>query len=177
MPLGAAAGSGGCGGHERSYGIQLRSNPFIGCRQSLFERRGRLPVQGFEQQAVIAVPAPHALRLSEIVALPDVFSRNAGNRVDQLVDRYQIVCPQIQRVRVFGPHDPVDTLDAVGNVAVRAGLASVAPHLDRVAVGSQSDLTANGGGRVLAASVVCAQWSVDVLGPDDAGIPAKIFTI
>src|SRR5205814_10655776 len=116
---------------------ELLRDPRIRLRETLFERDLRLPSEHFTQAGVVAVPAPHALRLGEVVALVNGLACDGRDDVHQLVDRHHTVLSQVQRLAVIRPHQAVDALDAIVDVAVGARLIAVAPDFNRALVPGQ----------------------------------------
>ena len=73
-------------------------------------------------------------------------------------------------------HDAVDAVEAVVDVAERAGLLAVAPDLDAhvAAVLGLEDLAAHRGGRLLATAEPGAVGTVDVVEAGDVGLQAAL---
>ena len=107
----------------------------------------------------------------------DGLAGDARHDVDQLIDRDHPILAEVQRLAEARTHEAVDSLDAIVDVAVRAGLQTVAPHLDLAAVGRQRDLTANRRRRLLATSVVGAERSEDVVEANDARLETEVFLV
>ena len=77
--------------------------------------------------------------------------------------------PRLSGSWIVGPHQPVDALDAVVDVAERARLLAVAPDLDLDVAGQLRDghLAADRRRRLLAAAVPGAERPEDVVEADD----------
>ena len=89
-----------CGGsHDghRSLRKNLSRDPRKGHGQPLLQPHGGLPTQHFPQPSIVAVPATHALRSTQVVSLRDLFAGNPRHHVDQFVDGYEF----IQSLRVY----------------------------------------------------------------------------
>src|SRR5437667_6074821 len=133
---------------------ELSPDPLVGPAEALLEADDRLPVQHLAQERVVAVPAAHALRLAQVVLLLDLLAGDLRDDVDQLVDRDHAILAEIERLAEVRAHQSVDALHAVVDVAVRARLLAVTPHVDDVLVLGQGDLAADRGRRLLTATVV-----------------------
>src|SRR5262249_26099534 len=133
---------------------QLAADPLVGPLEALLEANDGLPSEHRSQQRVVAVASPHALRLGQVVLLLDALARDLRHDVDELVDRDHAVLAEVERPAEVRPHQAINALDAVVDVAVRARLLPVAPHVDDVLVLSERDLAADRRRRLLAAAVV-----------------------
>src|SRR4051794_36984321 len=111
------------------------------------------------------------------MALVDSLASDVGDQVDQLVDRDQPISAQVERLRVVAAHQSMQPLDAVVDVAVRAGLPPVAPDLDLVSVAGQCDLAADRRRRLLATAVVRAQLAIDVVEADDSRLETEVLPV
>ena len=94
----------------------------------------RLPAEHLAEPRVVGVAAADALRSRDV---PDADVPLAGDLDDdpgQLVDRDHPVGAEVEGLGVVRPHQAVDALDAVVDVAERPRLLAVAPDLDLAAV-------------------------------------------
>src|ERR1700738_5089223 len=124
--------NGRCSGNGTLF--QLSFDPSIGLCQSVFQRDLRLPLEDFTQTRVVAIAAAHALGLGDVIAFADPLAGDLRHDVHQFVDRNHAVLSEIDRLAMIALHQPVDTFDAVIDVAVRTGLLAVAPNFNVVAV-------------------------------------------
>src|ERR1035437_5785720 len=90
----------------RSLGENLGSNPLVCNGQPLLQPDGGFPTQYFTQTSIVTVPTAHALRSSKVVSLRDPFASDPRHHIDQLVNRYEFIRSQIERVAVVRSHDP-----------------------------------------------------------------------
>src|ERR1041384_8065620 len=74
-------------------------------------------------------------------------------------------------------HQPVNTFDAVIDVAVRSRLQSITPNFNFIVSISQSNLPTNRRRRFLAASVISAERAKDVMEPNNARIQPEVFGV
>src|SRR5947207_12559307 len=74
-------------------------------------------------------------------------------------------------------HQPINSLDTIVDVTVRARLQSVAPDLDLIAVCGQANLAANRGRRFLAPAVVRAQRTKDVVETHYSRVQTKVLGV
>src|ERR1700730_10579688 len=108
---------------------ELVLDPRICARQTFLERNLRLPAEDLAKQRVIGIAATDTLRTST-VSLDDGNTGDSRNHVRQLVDTHHAVLAQIEWFWKVRPHELVDTLHAVVNVAKRSGLFPIAPDVD-----------------------------------------------
>src|SRR6266536_2179413 len=156
---------------------ELLADPAVGAGQAVLEAHGGLPAEHLAHAADVGVAAAHALRLGGVVALGDALAGDAADEVDQLVDRDHAVLAEVDGVMVVGLHQPVDALDAVGHVAVGAGLLPVAPDLDLVVLVRRGDLAADGGGGLLPAPLPGPERPEDVVEADHPGGEAVVLAV
>ena len=106
-------------------------------------------------------------------------SAMSAMRLGELVDREHPVLAEIERLAVVGAHQAVDALDAVVDVAERAGLLAVSPDLDLGVAGQlgDGDLAAQGGRGLLAAAVPGAERAEDVVEADGAGVEPVVLAV
>src|SRR5690606_14843013 len=64
--------------------IHLRRNPGVGRHDALAEGAAGLPAQHLAKPAIVAIAAPHALRLGNVVPFADGLARGFGDNVYQL---------------------------------------------------------------------------------------------
>ena len=74
---------------------------------------------------------------------PNLLAGDCSHNIHQFVDTNEPILPEIDRLSVIGHHEAIDAFDAVVDVAIRARLIAVAPHLDLVAVARARDLAAD----------------------------------
>jgi hypothetical protein len=91
------------------------------------------------------------------VPLKDAFTGDFGHQIHQLIDTDQLVRSQVERLRIIGAHNPVDSFNAVVDVHERTALFSISPDLYFISVGSQGDLATDSRWSLLLASFVSAQ--------------------
>src|SRR3989440_7581860 len=157
--------------------VKPAPDPGIRVCEAIIEPSPWLPIQHLTQTAIIAISAPDALRLGDIVLLLEVLSRDPADEVDQLVDRHEMLRSQVDRLPVVGVHDPGQPLDAVPNVAETARLLAVPPDLDRRALLRLRDFSADRGGGLLPASPLGPPWAGDVVGADHRDSQAVGFPV
>ena len=107
----------------------------------------------------------------------NLLSGDPGHQTNQFVNRNHPVLAQVDRVRLAGLHQAVDTFHAIVHVAIRACLVSVSPDFNGAPVAGQRYLAANRGGRFLAASFESAQRTEDVVKADDARVESEILRV
>src|ERR1700733_1866795 len=95
---------------------ELILDPRISASQAFLERNLRLPSEDLAKQSVIGIAATDTLGASNM-SLGDGNTSDPGNHVGQLVDTHHAVLAQIEWVWKVGPHELVDTLHAVVDVA------------------------------------------------------------
>jgi len=66
---------------------------------------------------------------SKFMTLLDLFAGNARDQIHQPVDRDQFLRPQVERIVVFGGHDPDQPFHTVVHIHKRARLLAVSPNL------------------------------------------------
>src|SRR5436305_4515460 len=145
--------------------LKLRLDPGVGWGQAILQAGSRKPAENLSEPRVVAVSPPDTLRRVEPVTLAHGLAGDPGHEVHQLVDRHPFVRSKVERLRVVGLHDSVDAFDAVVHVEVRAALAAIPPHLDRLAVACQGHLPADGRRSLLTPPIVCAHRPVNVVEP------------
>src|SRR6266571_7180144 len=78
---------------------------------------------------------------------------------------------------IVASYKAMDTFDAIVDVTIRAGLLSVSPHFDLIAVPCERDLAAYRRGRLLSASIIGAQRPEDVMKPDYSCFESEVFAV
>src|SRR6266536_6631537 len=147
----------------------LLVDPSVRLVQTLPQSDPGLPAEHPADAGVVGVATAHALRSSAVAQREVGLAGDLDDRLRQLVDGDQLACPDVERLPVVRPHQAVDALDAVVDVAERAGLPAVPPDLDLVAGLGQGDLAAHGRRSLLAAAVIGAVRPVDVVEARDPG--------
>ena len=64
----------------------------------------------------------------------DPFTGDFGHNLNQLIDRDHAVLAKIDWIPVRRPHDAIDPLHTVVDIAVGTSLFSIAPDFDRVTI-------------------------------------------
>lgn len=106
---------------------ELFTDPPVDSRQALLQRNLGLPPQDLPQPRIVTVAATHALRLCRVVSLDHMLPRDLGDQVHESVHGDQPIRSQVERLAPIGLHQPVDTLDTIVHVTVRARLLAI-PH-------------------------------------------------
>src|SRR5215469_6266385 len=156
---------------------QLFFNPDVGDPQAFFQPDRRLPCQHAAEQGIVAVAAAHALRLVEVVLLAQLLACDLGNDVDELIDGYQFVGSEVQGFGVVAGHQPDQAFDAVVNEHEGAGLFTVAPDFDFAAALRESDLSGDGRGSLLLATLIGAERPVHVVKAHDPSFQLVVFFV
>ncbi len=111
--------------------------------QPLFERDLRLPVKHFSQTRVVAVPASHPLGLRQIVTFTDRLAGETGDNLDQFIDRNHSILAQIDWIAMVAAHQTINAFYAVVDVAIGAGLLTIAPDFNFIIPICQRHLAAD----------------------------------
>jgi hypothetical protein len=111
------------------------------------------------------------------VPLNDTFTGDFGHQIHQLIDTDQFVRSQVERLRIIGAHNPVDSFNAVVDVHERTALFSISPDLYFISVGSQGDLATDSRWSLLLASFLSAQGSVVIVEAERSSVEAVVFTV
>src|SRR6266480_1617127 len=156
---------------------QLAPDPTVRPLQALLEAHPRLPAQDLAEPRVVAVPPPHALGLVQVVRLEDRLVRGPRHDVDELVDADEPILTEVERPTEVGPHQAIDALHTVIDIAIRPCLLAIAPHLDGVAVLRKGHLAADRGGGFLSPPLVRAERAKDVVEPHAARLEAEILGV
>src|SRR5205085_4615916 len=111
--------------------------------QPRFERDLRLPVKHFTQTRVVAVPASHTLGLRQIVTLTDRLAGETGDNLNQFIDRNHSILAQINWIAMVAAHQTINAFHAVVDVAIGAGLLTIAPDFNFIVAICQRHFAAN----------------------------------
>src|SRR5579871_2434519 len=156
----------------------LGLNPGIRFCQAVLQADLRLPGQDLAQQAIIGVPAAYALRAAHVLQV-ELHTSNAANHVRELVDADHAVLPQVERLIEIRQHQPVNSADAIVDIAEGPSLLAIAPDFDfgTSCQFSGSNFTAQCRRRFLAAAVVGSKRTEDVVEAHNASFHAEVATI
>src|SRR5437762_14226338 len=115
----------------------LFPDPVVSHGEALVEKRRGLPPEHRFDQRVVAVAPRHALRRTDVVFPREGDAGNLFDLADQLVDRHQLIRPEIDRRRdeMIAMHDHVDPLDTIVDIHEAPRLISSTPDADRTAAG------------------------------------------
>src|SRR5579883_907632 len=91
-------------------------NPRVRLLQALGQRRRRLPTEMFSEQRIITIPSTHALRRAQIIGALQVSASDLFDNIHKLVDAYQFLAAQIERLLYGTVKDQVDAAQAVVDI-------------------------------------------------------------
>jgi len=109
--------------------------------------------------------------------LLDPFTGNLRHQIDELVDRYHFLRPNIDGAGKVGTQQPYSAFDALVDVQERAGLFTIAPHLDFVVGTGHRDFSANRSWRLLATARPSPLRSEYIMIASDMSLQREISSI
>ena len=158
-------------------GDHLVVDPSVGLLHAVAEPGRGFPTEHFLDERVVGVAAVHALRGLQVVGALELDAGDVLDDVDELVDGDELAAADVDGFDEIAVGEHLRALEAVVDVHERTGLVAVAPDLDVVRPGELGgdDLAAGRGGGLLAAAVVGAERSVDVVVAGDTGPDAVVL--
>src|SRR5437660_12818770 len=113
-----------------NVGMELVRDPVVSSFEPLFQGNLRFPLQHFAQARLVAVPTSDTLRLRFIVTLSNILAGETGDDVDQFIDRDHSILAQINWIAMVAAHQTINAFYAVVDVAIGAGLLTIAPDFN-----------------------------------------------
>mmetsp|Transcript_8562 Transcript_8562/g.21288 ORF Transcript_8562/g.21288 Transcript_8562/m.21288 type:complete len:419 (+) Transcript_8562:572-1828(+) len=182
LRLGGGVGADDLGGSVagaviRSRGellIDLALDPEVGGLEAVGQSDLGGPSEHLAAQVVVGVAAADALGPRNVVDL-ELLVLEGHDELRHVVHGDHLLGADVEGLGEVGEHELDDAVDGVVDVAERACLLAVAPHLELRLRGDA--LAAEGGGGLLAAALPGAEGPVDVVEAADAGLHAEVLAV
>src|SRR5438552_5379828 len=107
--------------------LDLRFDPLVRVRETLFERNLRLPPEHVPQARIVGIAAADALRTRN-VPLGYADARDRCDQLDKLIDGHGAVLSEVERITVIRRHQAGEALQAIIDVTERPRLSAISPH-------------------------------------------------
>src|SRR5205823_3203570 len=142
------------GTSQREFVRDLRLDPGIRACEPLFQADLWLPAEDIAQTRIIGVAATHSHWAGHVL-LDDAYAGNVGDEICELVNRDEAILTEVEWLCTIRPHQPINALEAIIDIAERTRLLTIPPdlHLALTTELRSGDLAAEGSGCFLATAL------------------------